>query len=112
VIRMRVEVLQAAAMAVVEQADWYQQNAGITLADMWSRAVDQTIEQLVSSPDSGTRVRIRSVGATGLRWSAILGFPKHVVYYRHFSKERILQIVRVVHGAHERDLLLAAGTQD
>jgi plasmid stabilization system protein ParE len=106
---MRVEVLETAALAVVEQADWYEQNSSRTLADMWSRAIDQTIESLVTSPETGMRVRIRSIGATGLRWGIVQGFPKHLVYYRHFSSERVLQIVRVTHGARERDLLVAAG---
>jgi plasmid stabilization system protein ParE len=109
---MRVEVLEAAALAIVEQADWYAQNSGITLADMWSRAIDQAVERLLKAPETGTRVRIRSTSRAGLRWLVVPEFPKHLVFYRYFSKERILQIVRVAHGARERDLLIAAGSED
>jgi hypothetical protein len=57
-------------------------------------------------PERGAPCRFRSPALAGLRWIFVPGFPKHMVFYRYFSQEQLLQIVKVAHGARNLETLL------
>jgi plasmid stabilization system protein ParE len=108
---IRVEVLETAALAIVEQADWYEQNSGTALADRWFTSIDESIKRVVVMPEAGSWIRIPSLRTQGLRWTTIQGFPKHLIFYRYLPEEQLLQVVHVAHGARDLDLLLAPQAQ-
>jgi plasmid stabilization system protein ParE len=104
VIELRVS--EAAALSIVEQADYYQQAENLALALKWETAVDQTVNSLLNSPERGAPCRFRSSSLFGLRWIFIPGFPKHMVFYRYLSREEAILIVQVLHGARNLETLL------
>jgi plasmid stabilization system protein ParE len=99
-------ISEAAALSIVEQADYYQQAAELALARRWEEAVDQAVHSLLTQPERGTLCRFRSPALAGLRWIFIPGFPKHLVFYRYLHEEQAILIVQVLHGARNLEIIL------
>jgi plasmid stabilization system protein ParE len=104
VIELRIS--EAAALAIVEQADYYEQVSDLTLAKRWESAVDQAVNSLRDLPERGSLCRFRSPALAGLRWTLIPGFPKHMVFYRYLPHEQAISIVHMLHGARNLETLL------
>jgi toxin ParE1/3/4 len=103
---IELRISEAAALSIVEQADYYQQAADLALAQRWESAVDQAVNSLLSLPDRGAPCRFRSPALAGLRWIFIPGFPKHMVFYRYLPEEQAVLIVQVLHGARDLETIL------
>jgi plasmid stabilization system protein ParE len=103
---MRLEILEAAAQAIVEQADYYVLKSGITLAASWEAAVDEAIQRLLRLPETGTLVRFRSPRLANMRWIPVPGFPKHLIFYRYSPESELLRVIHVLHGARDLEALL------
>jgi plasmid stabilization system protein ParE len=99
-------VSEAAALAVVEQADYYRQVADGSLASRWEAAVDEAIRSLSNWPERGATCSFRSAVLADLRWIGIPDFPRHMIFYRYISAEQIILIVHVLHGARNLETLL------
>jgi plasmid stabilization system protein ParE len=104
VIELRIS--EAAALSIVEQADYYMQASDVALAQRSEEAVDQATHSLLNSPERGAPCRFRSPALAGLRWIFVPGFPKHMVFYRFFPDEAIIRIVHVLHGARNLETIL------
>jgi plasmid stabilization system protein ParE len=99
-------ISEAAALSIVEQADYYVQASDIALAQRWEEAVDQAVHSLLSSPERGARCRFRSPALANLRWIFVPGFPKHMIFYRFSSDEAVIRIVQVLHSARNLETIL------
>ena len=99
-------ISEAAALSIVEQADYYQQAAELALAQHWEAAVDQAVHSLLTRPERGALCRFRSPALMGLRWIFIPGFPKHMAFYRYLRQEQAILIVQVLHGARNLEIIL------
>jgi toxin ParE1/3/4 len=98
-------VLSDAAVAdVLDQADWYIQQSGRTLALRWEKAVTSAISYVLRNPAAGAPCTFRSAELEGVRRAAIPRFPKHLLFYR-FDGEEVL-VLRIVHGARDLERLL------
>jgi plasmid stabilization system protein ParE len=104
VIELRIP--EAAALSIIEQADYYLQSSDVGLAQRWEEAVDQATHSLLNSPARGAPCRFRSPALAGLRWIFVPGFPKHMVFYRFFPNEEVLRIAQVLHGARNLETIL------
>jgi plasmid stabilization system protein ParE len=104
VIQLRVS--EAAALAIVEQADYYEQAENHALARCWEEAVDQAAHSLTFWPERGAPCRFRTPALVGLRWIFVPGFPKHLVFYRYQPEEQAVLIVQVLHGARNLEAIL------
>jgi plasmid stabilization system protein ParE len=104
VIELRIS--EAAALSIVEQADYYQQAADLALAQRWEAAVDQAVHSLLSWSERGAPCRFRSPSLAGLRWIFVPGFAKHMVFYRYLPQEQAILIVQVLHGARNLETIL------
>jgi plasmid stabilization system protein ParE len=104
VIQLRVS--EAAALAIIEQSDYYQQAADGSLASRRGVAVDEATRALSSWPERGAPCRFRSAALANLRWVSVPGFPRHMIFYRYISHEQIILIVHVLHGARNLETLL------
>ena len=97
-------VLSDAAVAdILEQADWYESQSGVPLAERWEKAVTSAVLRIVKNPDSGKPCKFHSSELRNLRRTTIAGFPKHLIFYR-FSAGDVF-ILRVVHGARDLERL-------
>jgi plasmid stabilization system protein ParE len=97
VITLRIS--EAAAVSILEQADYYLQASEGALAQRWEAAVDNAVHSLLDLPERGSPCRFRSPLLMDLRWIPISGFPKHVIFYRYLRNEQAVVIVQVLHGA-------------
>lgn len=97
---------EAAALSIVEQADYYQQASDGVLARRWEAAVDQAVHSLLRWPERGATCRFRSPALTGVRWIFVPGFPRHMVFYRYLPQEQAIVIVQVLHGARDLEPIL------
>jgi plasmid stabilization system protein ParE len=104
VIELRIS--EAAALSVIEQADYYLQAADSILAQRWEEAVDRAVNSLLSWPERGASCRFRNPALKELRWIFVPGFPKHMVFYRYLPHEQAILIVQVLHGARNLETLL------
>ncbi|MGH9563323.1 MAG: type II toxin-antitoxin system RelE/ParE family toxin [Terracidiphilus sp.] len=99
-------VSEAAALSIVEQADYYRQKADAALSLRWEAAIDGAFRALLKLSGGGAPCRLRSPGLSGLRWVFVPGFPKHMIFYRHVQDEQCIHIVQVLHGARNLELIL------
>jgi toxin ParE1/3/4 len=104
VISLRVK--EAAALSVLEQAEYYAESASRSLAIRWEQAVDDAVYSLLKIPERGAQCRFRSPSLARLRWIPVPGFPKHLVFYRYAPEEEVLLVVHVLHGARDLESLL------
>jgi toxin ParE1/3/4 len=100
-------VSEAAAHAIVEQADYYRNAGNDSLALRWETAVDEAANSLLKFPERGVVCRFRSPSLAGLRWIFVSGFPKHMVFYRYLPKAEAILIVQVLHGARNLESVLS-----
>lgn len=104
---IELRVSEAAAHSIVEQADYYEHVADVSLARRWEIAVDEAISSLLKLPERGARCRFRSPLLKELRWIPIPGFQKHLVIYRFIAHEDAVLIVDVLHGSRDLAAVLA-----
>jgi len=78
---IELRISEAAALSIVEQADYYEQAADLSLALRWEAAVDAAIKSLLTLPERGAPCRFRSPILADLRWIFVPDFPKHMVFY-------------------------------
>ena len=103
----QLRITEAAARSILEQADYYRQNAGEQLAERWEASVDQAIRSLLQMPERGARARFSHPELAELRWLAVPGFRRHLIFFRYEQAESIVLVVQVLHGA--RNLESAMG---
>jgi toxin ParE1/3/4 len=84
---------------LVEQAEYLARNAGRDTALKFYLAADETFSLLASNPGMGRMRDFRSPRLSGLRMCLLIGFPKHLVFYR--PTRHGVEIVRVLHGARD-----------
>ena len=64
----------------------------------------QILIRILKNPLCGAECRFNAVELRGSRWTAVTGFPKHLIFYRIEVKKTT--ILRVVHGARDLESLL------
>jgi plasmid stabilization system protein ParE len=104
VIELRIS--EAAALSIIEQADYYLEASDLALSQRWEAAVTEAVHSLLSWPERGAACRFRSPSLADLRWVSIPGFPKHMVFYRYLSEGQAVLIVQVLHGARNLETIL------
>lgn len=100
-------ISEAAALSIIEQADYYSAVQNNVLAERWEAAVDEAVRSLLHFPECGARCRFHSPLLSGLRWIFVPGFPKHMIFYRYSEPENILLVVHVLHGARDLETVLS-----
>jgi plasmid stabilization system protein ParE len=85
---------------LINQARWYQEQAGAELADRFLTAFDATVSLLILQPEAGRLRRFRARELSGLRSISVTQvFGIHLIFYR-FS-ENVISIERLMHGARD-----------
>lgn len=77
----RLLLSDAAVADVLEQAEWYRQQAGEPMAVRWERAVTSAIAHVLRFPASGSPCFFRSAELKDARRTTIPKFPKHLMFY-------------------------------
>jgi toxin ParE1/3/4 len=101
--RPRLLFSDAAVADVVEQFDWFNEQAGIRVAARWERAVTSTLFRLLRNPRTGALCHFAAEELRDLRRVPIAGFSKHLLFYRYRHKS--LFVIRIVHGARDLERL-------
>jgi toxin ParE1/3/4 len=73
-------------------------------ADRFLAAVERTSQQLLATPELGSRWEGGEPTLPGLRMKQVRGFTKYWIFYRPTSGG--IEIVRVLHSARDLDSLL------
>ena len=103
---IELRISEAAALAIVEQSDYYRQVSDFALAERWESAVDEAAHSLMNWPERGTSCRFKTPELAGLRWIFIPEFPKHLLFYRYLPLQQSILIVHVLQGARNLETLL------
>jgi toxin ParE1/3/4 len=93
----------AAASDILDQMDWYEQQADIRLGSRWERSVYLSLLRLVRYSHLGPLCSFKSVELRGIRRLPVAEFQKHLIFYRVESDR--LVILRIVHGARDLESL-------
>jgi toxin ParE1/3/4 len=101
--RTKVRISDVAGNDILEQADWYKQRSGRTLAKRWERAVTAAALRIAKNPQSGSLCNFEANELRAVRRMSIARFPKHLIFYRVDSGE--VEILRVIHGARDLESL-------
>jgi toxin ParE1/3/4 len=91
---------------IQEQADWYEQHSGQSLARRWEYEVTAALVRIERNPRSGAKCEFSANELQGIRRIPITGFPKHLIFYR--AEEKEIRILRVVHGARDLESLFGS----
>ena len=100
----RLFLTDAAAIDIVEQADWYETRSGRSLAERWEESVASAIRRVLNRPNAGTPCRFKAAQLHSLMRIVIRGFPKHLMFYMSHGGE--ISVIRIVHGARDLESLL------
>jgi toxin ParE1/3/4 len=98
-------ITEAAALSIVEQADYYRSRSGAKLAARWEAAVDKATRSLLELPERGSPCRFRAPALADMRWIPVPGFRKHLIFYRYLTREKTVLIVEVLHGARDLEAI-------
>jgi len=104
-IRLIVTVV-AAANAIIEQARYYTNQEGQTLADRWEAAVYSALQRLPRTFARGPRCGFRNPELGNLRRIAVPGFPQHLIFYQDEHEQGFVRVVHILHGARDIEGLL------
>ncbi|WP_420237971.1 type II toxin-antitoxin system RelE/ParE family toxin [Telmatobacter bradus] len=96
---------EAAALSIVEQADYYLQQSGEALALRWESAVDDALRSLLQMPERGASCHLKAPQLVGIRWILLAGFPKYMVFYRYAADESIVHSLHLLHGAQDIEFI-------
>ena len=99
----RLLLSDAAIADILEQAEWYAEQADSTLATRWERAVTRTVLRAFEAPRTGAPCTFQAPELYDVRKMAITGFPRHLMFYR--LREGEFEILRVVHGTRDLERL-------
>jgi len=95
----RVTLSDLAIADILEQADWYERQAGPALPQRWERGVTRTLLRIIQRPRAGSPCRFKASELGGIRRVAVSGFPKHLIFYQ-FQRDEVV-VLRIVHGARD-----------
>jgi toxin ParE1/3/4 len=101
----RITFSDLALADVLEQADWYQAQADLRLAQRWEKAVTSTLLRIARVPRAGAPCRFLADQLRGTRWVPVAGFPRHLLFYQFREDE--IRVLRVVHGARDLEALFS-----
>ena len=101
--KLRLALSEAAAADIVEQADWYEEQSGPTLAKRWEKAVTSTLLCVLDNPQAGSICTFSHAELSDVRRVLVPGFPKHPVFYQFRGAE--IFVLRVLHGARDLENL-------
>jgi toxin ParE1/3/4 len=101
--RLALTFSDAAIGDILEQAEWYEEQADTRLSGRWEHAVSSVLIRLAQRPNSGTPCRFRSDSLRDIRRVPVAGFPKHLIFYR--VEKGNVAILRVIHGARDLESL-------
>src|SRR5258708_2507834 len=96
---MSASLSEAAAVDIIEQADWYEEKSDWKLAGRWSKAVTSAVLRVLRNPRSGAMCRFAPTELRGIRRIPISGFPKHLIFYS--LEDNDVLILRVLHGSRD-----------
>lgn len=99
----KVRFSDAAINDIMEQAEWYEQRSGHTLAKRWENAVSSAVLRIVTNPQSGSPCAFNAEELQSIRRMPITKFPKHLIFYQVENCEIV--ILRVIHGARDLESL-------
>ena len=102
---MKVVLQPAAREDILRQYRYYLIEKGVAAtAESFLKAVRTTIEQLGRNPGIGAPKILKNPALTGLRSGPVAGFRAVRIYYT--SVENTLQVVRVLHGSRDINVIL------
>jgi plasmid stabilization system protein ParE len=101
---LRIRLSESAIGDILEQADWYEEQADHQLSRRWERAVGTALLRIAKNPRSGALCKFKAEELGRVRWVLVAGFPKHLVFYQLHQNEVV--ILRVTHGARDLESLL------
>src|SRR6267154_417994 len=89
-----------------QQYRWYLEKAGEALAERFLKAVELTLESLLTQPGLGRRRKFRHPALASLHsFQVEPPFSKILIFYRHTAAE--LSVERLMHGARDLPRRLA-----
>ncbi len=101
--RAELRLTDVALNDIQEQAGWYEQRSGQSLARRWEYEVTAALIRIERNPRSGAKCRFSAEELQSIRRMPITGFPRHLIFYR--AEEKEIRILRVVHGARDLESL-------
>jgi toxin ParE1/3/4 len=97
---------QMAGQDLVRIFRHYAREAGFRVANRFFAQAEATFDRLASMPGIGTSYEHDHSALAGLRDFPISGFRKYLVFYR--STDDGIEVVRILHGARDIHIVLAA----
>jgi toxin ParE1/3/4 len=96
---------EAAKRDLIEQWVWYAENASMSIADSFLKAVETTLGLLSCHPESGRLAPVTRAELDGIRRFPVSdGFERVLLFY--FALPDGIDLVRVLHGSRDLERLL------
>ena len=99
---LSLSILPAAENDLSKIGDYFDERDD-TLSQRFYRQFMKTVQILATSPTLGERCRFHNPKTKGMRVWQVDGFSNYLIFYR--SKDSVLQILRVIHGARNYETI-------
>lgn len=105
-------VAPSARADLLAQWDFYADDVGDpNLADRFVARAESTFKKLVRTPGLGRPRPFRSPKMKNLHSWQVADFPRHLIFYRLLPENRGVEIIRILHGARDLDVLFTGATE-
>jgi len=105
-IRALIQYEDFAFQDILDHFAFYEEQQGLALAERWQLTTYATLRQLALMPQSGGPCFFSSPFLADVRKISVTGFP-HLIFYRFDSKNNMVRVVRIIHGARDIEALLS-----
>ena len=99
-----VRLTQSAITDIVNQANYYSDNAPKQVAVRFRKSIQTAVDHLAAYPESGVMRQVVNTRLSGLRMWHVTGFPSILIFYIYLQGE--LTIVRILHGSQDTQSIL------
>jgi len=97
----RIKILPRAGREIRKQSEYYSDKASGVVAVRWRKNVADAIRSLWQFAERYAELETEAPQLQNIRKLHIVGFPKHIIFYRWDSVTKMVLILSVVHGARD-----------
>ena len=99
-----IQIRPRAVEDIEQYADYLEENATSEVALRFRSAIMNAIDQIGFMPGIGSLRELENTRLAGLRMWIVPGFRNHLIFY--LTPEGGIEIVRVLHGAQNTEVIL------
>ncbi len=104
---LQLAILEAALKEIIQQAKYFEERGGLSLANRWGQTVLATIGSLLDTPERDRSLPLPFNRLRPLRRVPVQDFQKYSIFYQIDLNSRVLTVIAVLHTSRDAARVLA-----